>query len=153
MARIDKPIVLLVDDNEATCTLVTALLRRDFETEIAGDGNEAVEKLKTKEYAVVLLDIRMPALDGYGVLEFLNANRPELLARTLVLTAALTTRELDRVRAFPICGIIAKPFDVEALLAEVRRCAKLSGLTGTANLLSSGMILLLAEVIGAGVKS
>jgi hypothetical protein len=38
----DKPLVLLVDDNEPTCTLVTALLQEDFEAEVATDGREAV---------------------------------------------------------------------------------------------------------------
>jgi CheY-like chemotaxis protein len=141
-----RPIVLIVDDNDATCTLVSAILHRDFLADVANDGNEAIEKVKTKDYAAILLDIRMPHLDGYGVLQFLQSHRPELLRNTLVLTASLTSRELDRVRAFPICGVIAKPFEVETLLAAVRQCAGIEGSFGV-SFLSSGMILLLAEVI------
>jgi CheY-like chemotaxis protein len=141
-----KPIVLIVDDNDATCTLVSAILHRDFLIDVANDGSEAVEKMKTKDYAAIVLDIRMPQLDGYGVLQFLADDRPALLRSTLVLTASLTPRELDRVRAFPICGIIAKPFEVETLLAAVRQCAGLDGSFGV-RFFSSGVILLLAEVI------
>jgi CheY-like chemotaxis protein len=142
-----KPHVLIVDDNDATCTLVNAILHRDFAVEVASDGAEAVEKLKAREYAAILLDIRMPVLDGYGVLEFLAGHRPELLATTLVVTGALSTRELERVRQYPVCGVVAKPFEVETLLSAVRQCAGTDRSFSGARFFSSGMILLLAEAI------
>jgi CheY-like chemotaxis protein len=122
MSKIDKPSVLLVDDNEATCTLVRALLQREFSVEVASDGNIALEKLKTTQYASILLDLRMPVLDGFAVLEHLQQHSPQTLSRVLVLTAALTRGELSRARQFPVCGIIEKPFEVEDLLAAVRQC-------------------------------
>jgi CheY-like chemotaxis protein len=142
-----KPFVLIVDDNDATCTLVSAILHRDFLVDVAGDGAEAVEKLKTKDYSAILLDIRMPVLDGYGVLEFITANRPELLPNTLVVTAALSPRELERVHAFNVCGVIAKPFEVETLLSAVRQCTGTEATFGGVRFFSSGVILLLAEVV------
>lgn len=147
MSRVEKPQVLLVDDNEATCTLVTALLQREFTVEIASDGTEAVEHLKTKKYASILLDLRMPGLDGYGVLEFLHATTPETLRRVLVLTASLTERELARVKRFDVCGIVAKPFEVETLLGAVRSCAGMDEKPIGRYFFSNGMILLLAEVL------
>src|SRR6476659_559018 len=56
MSKVEKPHVLLADDNEATCTLLTALLQREFEVAIATDGNEAIERLRTRRYAALLLD-------------------------------------------------------------------------------------------------
>ena len=146
MPKTDKPIVLLVDDNEATCTLVTAILQRELDTEIASDGAEAVEKLKTKDYAAVLLDIRMPGLDGYGVLDFIKTTRPEMLRRVVVLTASLSQKELERVRAYDICGVIAKPFEVETLLGAIKECTRTDGGAGRF-FASSGFVLLLAEVL------
>lgn len=142
---LDKLPVLLVDDNEATCTLVTALLQREFAVEVATDGLDAVELLRTKHYAAILLDLRMPQLDGYGVLDFLKSSRPEVLRHVLILTAALSPQELDRVRAYDIAGVVGKPFDVEALAAAVRRCAGTTN--GRGPFFSGGMILLLAEVL------
>src|SRR5438874_5653275 len=110
MTKNDKPFVLLVDDNEATCTLVTALLQRDFTIEIAGDGGEAIEKLKTKQYASILLDLRMPNVDGFAVLDFLREHSPNALRRVIVLTAALSAKEIARAKSYAICAIIAKPF-------------------------------------------
>lgn len=145
----ERPLVLLADDNDATCALVAAILQRDFNLDVATDGSEAVEKLRVRDYASVLLDLRMPQTDGFGVLEFLAKDRPELMQRVLVLTASLTKQELDRVRHFAVAGVIAKPFEVETLLDAVRQCASSEGvhphLRGP--LLSSGMILLLGEIL------
>lgn len=138
-----------MDDNEATCTLVVAVLRRDFVVETANDGNEAIEKLKSREYAAILLDLLMPAADGFVVLEYLSAERPSHLPNVLVVTAALAPRQLDRVRTYGIAGVIAKPFEVDLLLAAVKRCAGEAGDTPPMRgpLLSSGMLLLLADLL------
>ena len=144
----EKPFVLLADDNEATCTLIQALLRNDFVVEVASDGNEAIEKLKSREYAAILLDLLMPVVDGYGVLDHLAAERPDLLSRVLVVTASLSAREMQRLRKYAVRSIISKPFDVEVLLHEVRQCAGIEGGPFLrAPLLSSGMLLLLADLL------
>ena len=122
MPNIEKASVLLVDDNEATRTLIIALLQREFQVDSASDGNEAIEKLRTNQYASILLDLRMPQQDGFGVLEFLKANNPESLRTVLVVTALLSKKEIDRAREFGICGIITKPFDVDELLGAVKEC-------------------------------
>ncbi len=142
----DKPLVLLVDDNEATTTLLTALLHREFQLEIAADGGEAVEKLKTRNYAAVVLDLVLPQLDGYGVLDFVTQHNPDLLSRTLVVSAALTRKEMARVRQYRVCEIISKPFEVDALVTAVRKCAGPGG-QPRGTMISSGVILLLAEVL------
>jgi CheY-like chemotaxis protein len=147
---LEKPRVLIADDNDATCALVAAILRREFDTEIASDGAETIEKLRVLQFSAVLLDLRMPHVDGFAVLQFLHEERPDMLPRTLVLTASLTKAELDRVHAFPVCGIIAKPFEVETLLSAVKRCTASAHdhPTHRGPLLSSGMILLLADLLG-----
>jgi CheY-like chemotaxis protein len=145
---VDKPAVLLVDDNEATCTLITALLRHDFVVEAVNDGNHAIEKLKSRQYAAILLDLLMPSSDGYAVLDFLSANRPDVLPRVIIVTASLSHAEMQRVAAYNVHGIVAKPFEVDALFNTVRACAGKSGTAGFAGpLLSGGMLLLLAEVL------
>jgi CheY-like chemotaxis protein len=145
---LEKPFVLLADDNEATCTLITAVLHNDFVVEVASDGNEAVEKLKSRHYAAILLDILMPFADGYTVLDFLKENRPDLLPHVLVVTASLGARELQRVRSYDVFGIMPKPFDVDGLLLAVRRAAGVAdGPSPRYPILSSGMILLLGELL------
>jgi CheY-like chemotaxis protein len=150
MPNVEKPFVLLIDDNEATCTLITAVLQRDFAVEIAADGQDAIERLRTKHYAAIILDLRMPQPDGFAVLEFLERHDRRRLRNVLVVTAALTAPEIARAKAFDICGIIGKPFDVDALLDAVKQCAQSSGDGNPiGNVISSGVILFLADLIRA----
>ncbi len=147
MSSVEKPFVLLIDDNEATCTLITAILHRDFAIEVAGDGNEAIEKLRTSHYAAIILDLRMPVADGYSVLDFLKEHDPRSLRSVLVVTASLTAPEVARAKSYDICGIIRKPFDVDALLDAVKQCASPGDGNAIGNVLSSGVILMLADLI------
>ena len=149
MSRVEKPYVLLADDNEATCTLITALLHRDFDVEIALDGREAIERLRTRRFAALLLDLRMPHTDGFAVLDFLKEHQPKVLANVLIVTAALTTGELERANSYAVCSIVPKPFEVETLLAAVKKCAALDeGSPLGPVLCSSGpVILLLADLL------
>jgi CheY-like chemotaxis protein len=123
MSRVEKPYVLLADDNEATCTLITALLHRDYNVDVASDGQEAIDRLRTRQYAAVLLDLRMPRVDGFGVLDHLREHQPRMLSSVLVVTAALTKGELQRAGSYGVCAIVTKPFEIEALVAAVRECA------------------------------
>ena len=142
----EKPFVLLVDDNEPTCTLMTALLRKDFSVEVANDGFEAIEKLRTKNFSAIILDLLMPQLDGYGVLDHLTAHSPDMLQRVLVVTAALTRADKTRVQQYNVCRILGKPFEVETLLNAVKHCVgEDRALRGA--FLSSGVILLLADLL------
>lgn len=150
MPNVEKPFVLLIDDNETICTLITAVLHRDFSVEVASDGNEAMEKLRTGRYAAVLLDLRMPPPDGFAVLDFLKEHAPKQLRSVLVVTATLRPAEMARANAYGICGIIPKPFDVEALLEGVKRCVVGNGEGGSIGnvIASSGsVILLIADLL------
>src|SRR5688572_1399575 len=144
-SSVDKPFVLIVDDNEATVTLVAALLRREFEIESAIDGADAVAKLKTKRYAAVLLDLLMPHVNGFEVLDFLKEHQPDVLARVIVLTAALGKPGLDRAIAYGICGVIPKPFEIEILVNAVRNCAGPDDERRLGTLFSSSVIIFLAD--------
>jgi CheY-like chemotaxis protein len=142
-----KPTVLVIDDNEATRTLMTALLQRDYAVETAMDGTEAIEKLRTKQYGCTLLDLRMPQQDGFAVLDFLKENNPDRLKTVLVVTALLTKRETDRANAYGVCGIIGKPFDVEELAEAVKGCVS-DGNSGALDVFcSTPVILLIADLL------
>jgi putative two-component system response regulator len=141
----DRRMVLLVDDDEPTCTLITALLQKDFLIEVATDGLEAIEKLRVKTYSAIILDLLMPHVDGYAVLDFLKENNPAMLPSVLVVTAALTRADMNRVREYPVCGVVGKPFELDALLNGVKQCAGPAASRG--KFLTSGMILLLADFL------
>lgn len=148
MSRIEKPSVLLVDDNEPTRTLITALLQREFDVHAVSDGQDAIDVLKTRSFAAVLLDLRMPQFDGFAVLEFLQDEVPDLVRRVIVVTAMVSKRDVDRAKAFGVHDIVQKPFDVEVLLATVRNCVGSDRRRFSDVLCASGpMLLLLADLL------
>jgi CheY-like chemotaxis protein len=146
--NLEKPFVLVADDNDATCTLITALLQHDFHVETASDGAEAIVRLKSRRYAAIVLDLRMPQVDGFGVLAYLRDERPEMISRVMVVTAALSPREMQRVHAYEICSVIAKPFEIDELLAMVKECAALDETGGLGGqFFTSGMLFLIADLL------
>ena len=149
MSRIEKPYVLVVDDDEATCTLIAAILRRDFAVECVNDALEAIEKLRVNNYSVVILDLRMPQSDGFAVLDFVKQTKPGTLRNILIVTALLSPSEIERARSYGICEIVSKPFDVDALLEAVRHCVGDGDGGRLSNVFCSStpVILLLADLL------
>lgn len=115
--------VLIVDDDEAIRTMVERVLRRaKLEVDCAKDGCEAIEKIARNDYATILLDLMMPRLDGLGVLQFVERNRPELGRAVIVMTANVPGAT-DAVRAGKVSRILAKPFDLHQLLEYIHGTA------------------------------
>jgi CheY-like chemotaxis protein len=144
----EKGSILVVEDNEATLSLLSALLRREFDLTFARDGEDAIGYLQRFRYDAVLLDLRIPVIDGFGVLEYLAGASPETMGRTIVVTAAVSEGDLDRVRNYPVAAVIRKPFEVADLLQHVRDAAGLaSGERPITLFCGSGVLLALAELL------
>lgn len=145
----EKPLVLVADDSESTCTLIVAVLQKDFTVDVARDGREAIEKTKRTKYAAVVLDLLMPETDGFDVLDHLGVHAPELLSRVVVVTATISERHHSRARSAGVHAILQKPFEVDALHAAVVDAAGGSHGQFPGNpLLTGGMFLALAELLG-----
>lgn len=116
--------VLTVDDSASMRALLRAALTSSgFDVEQCEDGQEALEWLETNEVDVVLTDINMPRLDGFGLIEklretALHADRP-----ILVLTTESSDEKKMRARRAGATGWIVKPFDAQKLTAALRRVA------------------------------
>ena len=114
---------LVVDDDVAIRLLLTRILeRRDFTVDTARDGAEAIHKVTAQPYAVILLDLMMPRVDGAGVMKFLAQYLPEQLSAVIVMTAFGATAA-DSIHPQP-AHFLEKPFDVRALIAEINECVK-----------------------------
>jgi CheY-like chemotaxis protein len=117
------PKVLVVEDDPAIRTLVVAALKREpIEVHTANDGLAALECVRANEYAVILLDLMMPRLNGYEFLESLDTvagnAQPVIIVMTAFDTAALRKLPANRVHA-----VLHKPFGVERVVDLVRDCA------------------------------
>lgn len=112
--------ILIVDDDEAIRRLLFTILRkRGLAVDTARDGAEALEQLQRCNYTLLLLDLMMPRVSGWQVLEMLakrdRPNRPVVI----VLTAGIEPRDFSPDL---VAGSIRKPFDIELLLDTVTGC-------------------------------
>ena len=118
----NKPAVLIVDDVEANLVALDALLE-DMGCEIvrARGGNEALRALLRREFAVMLLDVQMPEIDGYEVARYARENPVTRDVPIIFLTAALRSEEnLLRGYGSGAVDFLLKPIDATVLRAKVR---------------------------------
>jgi CheY-like chemotaxis protein len=114
--------VFVADDDQSIRQLVSTIVRRErLEVDSAADGLEAIESLKKNDYAVVLLDLMMPRLDGFGVIEWMRTNPPPIKPIIIVITAYADQR-FKRVDSELVSGVLRKPFDVAELGNLVSAC-------------------------------
>jgi DNA-binding NtrC family response regulator len=122
-SEIVKPALLIVDDDMDTCNLMCAFLSRDYNCDTAFDGNEALDRLKEKSYAVILADLMMPNIDGYGVL----ALAAEMAPATPVIVVTAVQGETSKAMQMGAFDYILKPFEPETVERIVERAVKRPG--------------------------
>src|SRR5215208_416638 len=127
MSRVDHPgrkwSVLVVDDDPGLQGLFSTLLVRDgFSVDCAANGRLAFEYLRRGSYSVILLDLMMPDVNGFELLDRLERDSPALMRRVIVLTGA-SQRVVDGLDTNRVWGLIRKPFDINELMTSARECA------------------------------
>ena len=117
--------ILVVDDDDAIRTLLlTILRRRGLSVDTARHGAEALERLERCRYSVMLLDLMMPRVSGWQVLEEIAKYDPAHRPIVIVLTAGTEPRDIDPNL---VAGSIKKPFDVELLLDMITASLSYAG--------------------------
>lgn len=116
--------VLIVDDDDAIRNLLcAALAQAGLTCDDASHGVAALEKLKTTEYSVLLLDLMMPQLDGSGVLNELQSwQQPQERKPVIVVITAFPDRKQPALSGEMVQAIVRKPFDVTELTELVAGC-------------------------------
>ena len=117
--------ILIVEDEEPIANLIRMnLTRAGYQCEIAPDGELAADLIENQSYDLILLDIMLPKLDGYEVLEYAMA----VDIPVIFLTAMGETSQKVKGLKLGAEDYIAKPFEIQELLARVeavlRRCRK-----------------------------
>jgi len=105
--------------------------RQDIEVDVARDGQEAIDRIGEDGYSVILLDLMMPRVDGFQVLEYMSQNHPEKLACTIV-ASAIPESEVRRRFDGSVYRIHAKPFDMTRLINDVKACLANTNLSSRA---------------------
>ena len=117
-----KPRVLVADDDQSIRQLLCTIVKRErFEVDSVADGHEAISKISENNYAVILLDLMMPHVNGFDVIEYLKQHPPAIKPVVLVITAYADQR-FKEVDAAIVAGVLRKPFEIADLGGIVRLC-------------------------------
>jgi two-component system response regulator VanR len=114
---------LICEDDSSIRSLVRTVVRREgFDPDVAEDGGVGIEKMREGCYDLLVLDLMMPNIDGYAVIDFLTNHRPANLQTVVVMTAVSEAMR----QQFPglVCTVLPKPFDIDQLAKAVRGCAR-----------------------------
>ncbi len=113
------PRVLVVDDEPRISSFVSrALTAEGFQVDAAPDGRRGLELARSGRYALVVLDLLLPGMDGVSVLRSLMESRPE--QRVLVLSALSDVESKVECLELGASDYLPKPFSLAELLARVR---------------------------------
>ena len=117
----ERPRVLVVDDESVIAQLIADVLGGEgFEVDTAPHGLAALDRLANRTYDVILSDLRMPELDGFGLFREIERRYPDLLGRFVFITGTSEHTDyqgfIDDVKV----PVLTKPFDMADLVAVVR---------------------------------
>ena len=110
--------ILIVDDDPAIRGLLVELLTDEgYQTLQAADGLEAIERARASSPSLVLMDLMLPVLDGAAATRTLKAEASTARIPIIAMSAGANLRL--QADTLPADGVLAKPFDLDELLAEV----------------------------------
>lgn len=116
----DKPVLIVDDEKNIRLTLSQALEPLGLQTDTAVNGEEALNQLKEKEYGLILLDLKMPGMDGMEVLRQVREIRPEI--RVIIITAHGTIESAVEAMKLGAVDFLQKPFapkEIRELVSNV----------------------------------
>ncbi|WP_426094503.1 response regulator [Flavobacterium sp. DSR2-3-3] len=118
-AEINNIKVLIVEDIPLNQLLMKTLLDDfGFERDIAENGQIAIEKIKEKDYEIILMDLQMPVMNGFEATEYIRKTM-NLSIPIIALTADVTTVDLAKCKAVGMNDYIAKPVDERLLYNKI----------------------------------
>ena len=117
----DQQPILVVDDDEIILSTVEFILVEDgYAVVVASNGKEALDSAEKHSPSVILLDMKMPVMDGWAFVKAYR-ERPGPHAAIIMMTAAHDSR--SRASEIAADAYVEKPFDVDHVLSLVRRFA------------------------------
>ena len=114
-----KSVLIVDDEKNIRLTLSQALEVLEVETDTAANGEEALAKLQEGEFGLILLDLKMPGMDGMEVLREVSKIRPDI--RIIILTAYGTVESAVEAMKLGAADFIQKPFAAEEIRELVSR--------------------------------
>ncbi|MBI2619661.1 MAG: response regulator [Ignavibacteriales bacterium] len=112
--------ILVVDDEEALRTVLSSELEGEgYQVSTAGDGKEAIKILDSQQFHLILLDIKMPNVDGFEVLKYVKQQQPS--TKVIMLTGFADLKNAIESKKLGAEDFVSKPYDLVDLLTTVER--------------------------------
>ncbi len=112
--------ILVVDDEEALRTVLSSELEGEgYQVNTAADGDEAIKIIGAQQFHLILLDIKMPNVDGFEVLKFVKQHQPS--TKVIMLTGFADLKNAIESKKLGAEDFVSKPYDLVDLLTTVER--------------------------------
>ncbi len=112
---------MVVEDEPALSVAVSeALTDAGFRVDRAGDGQEALERIDTQVYDLLICDLKMPRMDGPALYREILATKPQLAQRMVFVTGDVAGTDAERFLEESACQWLSKPFRLGDLLRVAR---------------------------------
>jgi DNA-binding NtrC family response regulator len=116
----NKNRILVVDDEAALRTVLSSELHTEgYMVSTASDGDEAIDLLQSHSFDLILLDIKMPRVDGFQVLRYVKEKLPHI--KVIMLTGFADLKNAIESKKLGAEDFISKPYDLVDLLATIER--------------------------------
>ncbi len=126
--------LLLIDDDEELCSELKEILEKEeFDVDLVFDGKQGLLCLQEREYSIIILDLRLPGVNGYGVLQQVrNSGRPvkvlilsgRPMGEPLLKEAGVTKDEEEKILNMAD-AVMNKPFMVDHFILKVKELSSL----------------------------
>lgn len=110
-------LLVVEDDKILSATLSEQLSLENFEVSVAGDGEAAISELKQKEFEIVILDLKIPKVDGFQVLRLIKQSYPSI--KVIVLTAYADLANVSLCKELGADDIVEKPYELGDLFEAI----------------------------------
>ena len=127
-----KSTIMIIDDDKMTCSLIKKIFDKDYDIIIANNGKEAIEYLSDNDnssfkanIACIFLDLLMPVLDGFSVLDYLNDNNYLSKLPVIIISGNYDKETRNRAYSYQIADMLEKPFNVQVVRHRIEKMINL----------------------------
>ena len=114
--------ILIAEDNDSNFILMTYMLKGKYDIARARDGKEAIEMVNADSFDLVLMDLKMPVMDGFEATKEIKSQFPTL--PIIALTANVFAADRHNAEAAGCNDFLAKPINREKCIATIERFIK-----------------------------